>query len=138
MRLTFTVVDPLARRRADVVLDAEPEPVGLVELRVVSGPDAGGVFRLDPGVARIGGDPGASVGIEDPSLPATAVTVEIAFDGTAAVTPRTDLPTWLNGERLAGPAPWPLGGQLAVGWTVLELATPAYLLVRLGTGDLPS
>ncbi len=187
MRLTFTVVDPLAQRRADIILDTEPEatasrvgvalarllrpgsrvmtlyvegtavdprlalstsplregalvslddpagcpqpePAGLVEIRVVSGPDAGGVFRLDPGAAQIGGDPGATVGIEDPSLPATAVTIEVAAEGTVGtvvVTPRTDLPTWLNGERLAGSAPWPLGGQLAVGWTVLELAAPA-------------
>ncbi|MGH3773573.1 MAG: hypothetical protein ACRDRW_19635, partial [Pseudonocardiaceae bacterium] len=183
MRLTFTVVDPLVQRRADVVLDTEPEatasrvsaalarllrpssrtatlyvegtavdpqlpvsasplrdgtlvslddpagcpppePAGVVEIRVVSGPDAGGVFRLDPGVARIGGDPGATAGAEDSSLPPTAVTVEVAADGSVAVTPGTDLPTWLAGERLAGPAPWPLGGQLAVGWTVLELTAP--------------
>ncbi|MGH3721044.1 MAG: FtsK/SpoIIIE domain-containing protein [Pseudonocardiaceae bacterium] len=184
MRLTFTVVDPLVQRRADVVLDTAPEatasrvvtalarllrpgsrtatlyvegiavdprlpvsasplrdgalvslddpagcpppePAGVVEIRVVSGPDAGGVFRLDPGVAQIGGDPGAAVSIDDPSLAATAVTAEIAADGTVAVTPTTDLPSWLAGERLTGPTPWPLGGQLAVGWTVLELATPA-------------
>ncbi|MBV9141680.1 MAG: hypothetical protein JO115_12310, partial [Pseudonocardiales bacterium] len=184
MRLTFTVIDPAARRRADVVLDAapeatasrvgaaltgllrpgspratlyvegaavdpqlplsatplregvlvslddpagcpQPEPAGLAEIRVVSGPDAGGVFRLDRGVAHIGGDPGAAVGIEDPSLAPAAVMVEITADGTAVVTPRTDLPTWLDGQRLTGGAPWPLGAQLAVGWTVLELATPA-------------
>ncbi|MGH3865458.1 MAG: FtsK/SpoIIIE domain-containing protein [Pseudonocardiaceae bacterium] len=190
MRLTFTVVDPLAQQRADVVLDTEPEatasrvsaalarllrpgsraatlyvegtavdprlalsasplrdgalvslddpagcprpePAGLVEIRVVSGPDAGGVFRLDSGVTNLGGvthlsgDPQAEVVIVDPSLPATAITVEIAADGTATVTPRADLPAWLDGQRLAGPAPWPLGGQLALGWTVLELAAPA-------------
>ncbi|MGH3799083.1 MAG: FtsK/SpoIIIE domain-containing protein, partial [Pseudonocardiaceae bacterium] len=184
MRLTLTVVDTLTDRRADVVLDAEPEatasqvgaaiagfvrpgaqaatlyvegtavnprvslsaspvrdgalvslddpagclppePAGLVEIRVVSGPDAGGVFRLDPGVVHLGGDSGAAVPVEDPSLPPAAVTVEVDADGTVAVTPKTDLPTWLDGERLTGPAPWPVGGQLAVGWTVLELAAPA-------------
>jgi DNA segregation ATPase FtsK/SpoIIIE, S-DNA-T family len=195
MRVTFTVLDPVARRHADVVLDTgpevtagrvgaalarllrpglpaaslyvggtavdprlslpdsplragalvslgdpalcpRPEPAGLVEIRVVSGPDAGGVFRLDPGVAHIGADPGApvgtaveiavgiAVGIEDPSLPASAVTVGIAADGSATVTPSPDLPAWLDGQRLAGSAPWPVGGQLAVGWSVLELATP--------------
>ncbi|MGH3711044.1 MAG: FtsK/SpoIIIE domain-containing protein, partial [Pseudonocardiaceae bacterium] len=102
-----------------------PEPVGLVEVRVVSGPDAGGVFRLGCGVTNLGGDPQAAVGIEDPSLPATAATVATAADGTATVTPRTDLPTWLDGQRLTGPTRWPLGGQLALGWTVLELAAPA-------------
>ncbi len=184
MRLTLTAVDTLTERRADVVIDTEPEatasqigaaiagllrpgaqaaalyvegtavdprvslsasplrdgalvslddpagclrpePTGLVEIRVVSGPDAGGVFRLNPGVAHIGGDLDAAVPVEDPSLPPAAVTVEVAADGTAAVTPGTDLPTWLDGERLTGAAPWPVGGQLTVGWTMLELAAPA-------------
>ncbi|HKR51317.1 MAG TPA: hypothetical protein VJT72_17395 [Pseudonocardiaceae bacterium] len=39
------------------------------------------------------------------------------------MTPRTDLPTWLDGQRLTGASSWPVGGQLVVGWTVLELAT---------------
>lgn len=183
VRVTFTVVDSRAARRADVVLDTEPEvtanqvsatltrllrsgtralrlyvegaevdprlplsasplregavvsldgpagcprpePVGLVEIRVVSGPDAGGVFRLDPGVARIGNDSNATVRVEDSSLPATAVTVEIAADGSCCVTQAMESPTWLNGQRLTGPVPWPVGGQLAIGWTVLELARP--------------
>ncbi|MEO7196679.1 MAG: FtsK/SpoIIIE domain-containing protein [Pseudonocardiaceae bacterium] len=181
--MTFTVVDPRAGRRADVILDTQPEatanqvgaalagllrpgsrtarlyvdatevdprlslsasplwdgalvsledpagcprpePAGLAEIRVVSGPDAGGVFRLDPGVAHIGGDPAATVAIVDPSLLASAVTVDIAADGTAVVTPRTDSPSWLDGQRLTGPTAWPVGGQLVLGWTVLELATP--------------
>ncbi|MBV9013139.1 MAG: hypothetical protein JO272_14020 [Pseudonocardiales bacterium] len=184
MRVTFTVLDPVAQRRADVVLDTDPEvtagrvaaalarllrpgspvlglyvggtavdprlplpasplregalvslddpagcprpePAGLIEIRVVSGPDAGGVFRLDPGVAQIGADPGVAVGVGDPSLPAIAVTVVIAADGSATVTPATDLATWMDGQRITGSVPWPRGGQLAVGWSVLELATPA-------------
>jgi S-DNA-T family DNA segregation ATPase FtsK/SpoIIIE len=184
VRLMLTVVDPRAERRADVVVEAEPEvtasqvgaaivgllrpstssatlyvagaavdpraplsgsplrdgalvslndpagclqpePAGLVEVRVVSGPDAGGVFRLNPGVAHIGGEPDAAIPVEDPSLSPAAVAVDVAADGTAVVTPKTDLPTWLDGERLAGSSPWPVGGQLTIGWTVLELATPA-------------
>jgi DNA segregation ATPase FtsK/SpoIIIE, S-DNA-T family len=188
MRVTFTVLDPVAQRRADVVLDTDPEvvagrvgaaltrllrpgapaarlyvggtavdprlplsasplregalvslddpagcprpePAGLVEIRVVSGPDAGGVFRLDPGAAQIGGGspggPGATVGIADPSLPAIAVTVGIAADGSVTVTPATGLATWMDGQRITGPVPWPRGGQLAVGWSVLALAAPA-------------
>ncbi|MGH3871883.1 MAG: FtsK/SpoIIIE domain-containing protein [Pseudonocardiaceae bacterium] len=182
MRLTFTVVDPLARQRADVVLDAapevpagqvgaavtrllrpgaraatlyvggtavdpqlplsttplrdgtlaslddpaaglRPEPAGLVEIRVVSGPDAGGVFRLDPAVAQIG--PGATVSVQDPSLPPVAATVQVAADATTTVTPTPDLPTWLDGQRITESTPWPVGSQLAVGWTILELAVPA-------------
>ena len=102
-----------------------PEPAGLVEVRVVSGPDAGGVFRLDPGVMHLGGDPDAAVAVDDPSLPPASVKVEVGADGTCTVTPRSELPTWLDGERLAGPAPWPVGGQLTAGWTAFELAVPA-------------
>ncbi|MGH3693499.1 MAG: FtsK/SpoIIIE domain-containing protein [Pseudonocardiaceae bacterium] len=184
VRLTFTVVDSLTQRRADVVVDAHPEvtggqvgaaitrllrpgahpaalciegtaidpqlqlaatplregalvslddpagcprpePTGLIEVRVVSGPDAGGVFRMNPGVAHIGSDLHAAVAVADPSLPQSAVSLDVAADGSVAVTPRPDLPTWLDGERLSGPAPWPVGGQLVVGWTVFELAIPA-------------
>ena len=102
-----------------------PEPDGLIEVRVVSGPDAGGVFRLDPGVVHVGSDPDAAVAVEDPSLPPGAVEVEVRADGTCTVTPRAELPTWLDGERLTGPAPWPVGGQLTAGWTAFELAVPA-------------
>lgn len=184
MRLTVTVVDPRAARRADVVVDTEPEvtagqvgaaltrlvrsgapaadlyvegravhpelplsasalrdgatvslddpsgcprpePDGLVEVRVVSGPDAGGVFRLDQGVAEIGSDPAAALAVDDPSFPPVAVAVEVRVDAAATVTPRSELPIWLDGERLTGAASWPVGGQLAVGWTVFELAVPA-------------
>lgn len=184
VRLTFTVVDPVAGRHSDVLVDTEPEatvgqvsaavtglvrpgggsvplyvdgevvpagaplsasplrdgalvsldgpegcprpePAGLVEVRVVSGPDAGGVFRLDPGVELIGSGADVAVTVEDPTLPPVAVEVEVAADGTVTVTPRAELPSWLDGERLTGPAAWPVGGQLIVGWTVFELAVPA-------------
>ncbi len=101
-----------------------PEPAGLVEVRVVSGPDSGGVFRLPAGVADIGGASDAAVRVEDPSLPPAAATVEIAADGSATVTPKPGVEVWLDDERLAEPAPWRVGQRLAAGWSVVELAVP--------------
>lgn len=109
-----------------------PEPHGLVELRVVSGPDSGGVFRLGTGIATVGSVPEVAVAVDDPSVPPKAITVEVATDGTATVAPHAvvdawrqpGVDAWLDDERLTEPRPWPVGGQLAVGWTVIELAVP--------------
>lgn len=109
-----------------------PEPDGLVELRVVSGPDSGGVFRLHSGVVHIGNSRDAPVGVDDAGLSPKAVTVQVAANGDVTVAPhsgvdawRETMPdAWLDGERLTEQRSWPVGGQLAVGWTVVELAAP--------------
>lgn len=101
------------------------EPEGLVEIRVVSGPDAGGVFRLAPGSSSIGSDSAVSaVAFDDPSVPGEAVGVQVEPDGTVRVTPKSGQSVWLDGAPLGGTRIWRRGGQLAVGWTVVELATP--------------
>lgn len=102
-----------------------PEPGGLVELRVVSGPDSGGVFRLGSGIAQIGGVSEATVAVDDASLPPRAVTVGVAADGTVTATPQPGVDAWLDDEQLIVSTPWRVGGQLAVGWTVFELAAPS-------------
>jgi len=99
-----------------------PEPDGLVEVRVVSGPDSGGVFRLDHGVVRIGGGPDDAIAVDDPSVPPGAIDLEVRADKTCMVVPKGAVQTWLDGEQLAASAPWSVGGQLAVGWTVFELS----------------
>jgi hypothetical protein len=142
VRLTFTVVEPLAQRRADTILDTEPEatasrvgaalagllrPCSRVTTLYVkarrwirgwrcpprrcarahwsAGLDAGGVFRLDLRVAHIGGDPEATVGIEDPRSRGDR-TVELAgvLPGCCwhAVHPAAlpGLPLWEPGARL--------------------------------------
>ncbi|TLS41993.1 cell division protein FtsK [Streptomyces montanus] len=131
------------------------EPTGLVELRVASGPAAGAVHRLGIGRYDIGSGPASAIRIDDPELPARALTLSIATDGTCQVALQGKLKddqrelldqrdrdskdgkdekgdrgnkgkdkdnrgVTLDGEPLDG-TDWPLGAQIAVGNTLLEL-----------------
>ncbi|MEU7584368.1 FtsK/SpoIIIE domain-containing protein [Streptomyces sp. NPDC041068] len=153
------------------------EPSGLVELRIASGTAAGAVHRLGIGRYDIGSGPASYIRVDDPEMPARALTLSVATDGTCQVTvhgsdkdkqgvtldgapydeekdepePTTAVP--LEGEskkerkarearekqerkewkerkearakaRAAGPrdtVDWPLGAQVALGNTLLEL-----------------
>jgi DNA segregation ATPase FtsK/SpoIIIE, S-DNA-T family len=107
VRLTFTVVDPLAQQRADVVVDTEPQVsasrVGAALARLLRpGSRAANLYvegtAVDPRLA-LSASPlrdGALVSLDDPAgcpRPEPAGLVEIAADGSVAVTPRMDLPT---------------------------------------------
>ncbi|MFE9686007.1 FtsK/SpoIIIE domain-containing protein [Streptomyces sp. NPDC006285] len=123
------------------------EPTGLVELRVASGPAAGSVHRLGIGRYDIGSGPAAALRIDDPELAPRALTLSVATDGTCQVAVHDhrddhgngrgdgrgndhgaaadgddkDRPAvTLDGEPLEG-RDWPLGAQIAVGNTLLEL-----------------
>ncbi|WNI15973.1 FtsK/SpoIIIE domain-containing protein [Actinacidiphila sp. ITFR-21] len=85
------------------------EPAGVVELRVVGGPDAGAVHRLGIGRVEIGRGPAARIRIEDSELAARAAVLTVSMNGSCQVT--------VDG----GTKEWPLGGQLALGNTLLEL-----------------
>ncbi|MEU3849577.1 FtsK/SpoIIIE domain-containing protein [Streptomyces sp. NPDC029554] len=126
------------------------EPTGLVELRVVGGPAAGFVHRLGVGRYDIGSGAASYVRIDDPEVDARALTLSVATDGTCRVAVHTDKEhVTLDGTPLAGddketsggdkgrkrkskkgeqeqdaddgPAEWPLGAQIGVGNTLLEL-----------------
>lgn len=103
------------------------EPTGLVELRVVGGPAAGHVHRLGVGRYDIGSGPAAQLRVDDPELDARALTLSVATDGTCQVTVHTGTDdkntVSLDGTKISetdGGA-WPLGAQIAVGNTLLEL-----------------
>ncbi|MCW8379540.1 FtsK/SpoIIIE domain-containing protein [Streptomyces justiciae] len=109
------------------------EPTGLVELRVVGGPVAGFVHRLGVGRYDIGSGPASYIRIDDPELDARALTLSVATDGTCQVAVHTKAesdddpaPVTLDGEPIkeekGDKTDWPLGGQIAVGNTLLELA----------------
>ncbi|MGC5039459.1 FtsK/SpoIIIE domain-containing protein [Streptomyces sp. DT190] len=126
------------------------EPTGLVELRVVGGPAAGFVHRLGVGRYDIGSGAAAYVRIDDPEVDARALTLSVATDGTCRVAVHMDREhVTLDGKFLAeseedqgakkkgdkkkdqerkkeekkdGPAEWPLGAQIGIGNTLLELA----------------
>lgn len=111
------------------------EPTGIVEFRVAGGPAAGAVHRLGVGRYDIGSGPAAPIRIDDPELAARAATLSIAIDGKCDVTLHGvdkkdaskkkdddddgDRPR-LDGEDFDGGS-WPLGSQLALGNTLLEI-----------------
>ncbi|MGP4044742.1 FtsK/SpoIIIE domain-containing protein [Streptomyces sp. 2A115] len=118
------------------------EPTGVVEFRVVGGPAAGAVHRLGVGRYDIGSGPAAPIRIDDPELAPRAATLSIAIDGTCQVTLHGDkngkgeksgnndkgdtrstssppIPR-LDGAELDGDD-WPLGSQLAIGNSLLEI-----------------
>ncbi|MEV7244194.1 FtsK/SpoIIIE domain-containing protein [Streptomyces sp. NPDC093248] len=109
------------------------EVTGIVELRVAGGPDAGPVHRLGLGRTDIGRGPAAHVRVDDPALAEHALTLTVAPDGRCTVrasgarrvsldgvplTARADSEQDGDGTVRAG---WPLGSQLAVGGSLLEL-----------------
>ncbi|MFD7057939.1 FtsK/SpoIIIE domain-containing protein [Streptomyces sp. NPDC059906] len=110
------------------------EPTGVVEFRVAGGPAAGAVHRLGVGRYDIGSGPAAHLRIDDPELATRAATLSIAMDGTCDVALHGIEPKKagdeekgggsrprLDGEGFDGGS-WPLGSQLALGNTLLEIA----------------
>jgi S-DNA-T family DNA segregation ATPase FtsK/SpoIIIE len=91
---------------------------GLPELRVVSGPDAGGVLVLAPGTAVVVGSAGA-VRVADPGLAAEHCRLSLRSDGATV----EDLGggAWVDGTRVDGQALIPYGGLLRVADTTLQL-----------------
>jgi S-DNA-T family DNA segregation ATPase FtsK/SpoIIIE len=99
-----------------------PEPAGPVELRVVGGPAAGRVHRLSLGSADVGSSALATVRILDPAVPAHALTVTVDARGQATVAAPAGAGVLLGRRPLAGAAAWHPGQQVAVGFSLLELA----------------
>ncbi|MFF0190080.1 FtsK/SpoIIIE domain-containing protein [Streptomyces sp. NPDC005244] len=114
------------------------EPTGLVELRVAGGPAAGAVHRLGIGRYDIGSGAASYIRIDDPELPSRALTLSVATDGTCRLDvhgekagegrEQGEEPDRKGGVRLDGEPfasldgdSWPLGGQVAVGNTLLQL-----------------
>ncbi|MFG2790571.1 FtsK/SpoIIIE domain-containing protein [Streptomyces sp. NPDC048419] len=115
------------------------EPTGVVEFRVAGGPAAGAVHRLGVGRYDIGSGPAAHIRIDDPELAQRAATLSIAIDGACTVALHgiekkdtadkddnrekheggSDHPR-LDGEDFDGGS-WPLGSQLALCNTLLEI-----------------
>ncbi|MFJ9565623.1 FtsK/SpoIIIE domain-containing protein [Streptomyces fuscichromogenes] len=96
------------------------EPTGVVEFRVAGGPAAGAVHRLGVGRYDIGTGAASHLRVEDPELPARAATLTIAIDGTCTVQTHVE-DARLDGEEFKGSGDWPLGGQLGLGNTLLEI-----------------
>jgi S-DNA-T family DNA segregation ATPase FtsK/SpoIIIE len=108
---------------------AEPrEPVGLLELHVVAGPDAGAVHRLSPGEHGIGRAVEARVRLADPDVSRLHAVLRVGVGADAATTVH-DLGS-TNGTTVDGETvdrdgcPLRPGQLLRVGDTRLSLAVP--------------
>ncbi|MFJ3778868.1 FtsK/SpoIIIE domain-containing protein [Streptomyces sp. NPDC090075] len=101
-------------------LPREPEPEGRTEVRLVSGPGAGTVFRLVPGDYDIGSGPLCRIRLAD-GAPPLAARVRVRLDGGAELLMANG--ALVDGKPAQGPAPWREGSQLAVGDILLELTS---------------
>ncbi|MGH3320754.1 MAG: FtsK/SpoIIIE domain-containing protein [Streptosporangiaceae bacterium] len=115
------------RDGAVVSLDAEgaagtivAEPKGVVELRVSGGPNAGSVHRLGIGAVAVGTAAECAVRIVDEHVASYALHV-VAGPAETTVEPYQGVGAILDGDPLTGPTPWPIGGVLTLGDTVLAL-----------------
>lgn len=98
-----------------------PPPTGVGEVRVVNGPGAGRVHRLDLGRTVIGHQaPGLD--LPDTELPADALTISARPGGLVDVIPAPGTAFLLDGVEHTERRSWPHGGYLQAGRTVLELA----------------
>ncbi|MFD5397634.1 FtsK/SpoIIIE domain-containing protein [Streptomyces sp. NPDC127097] len=98
-------------------------PHGSARLRVVSGPDAGGVHLLHGGQIRIGRSADADVPLDDPDVSRLHCTVTVEPDGSVSVADlRSTNGTVVDGTDLGEhPAPLPPGALLRLGESALRL-----------------
>jgi S-DNA-T family DNA segregation ATPase FtsK/SpoIIIE len=103
-------------------LPVEPEAEGRTEIRVVSGPGAGTVFRLVPGDYDIGSAESCRIRLSaEEGTPSLAARVRIRLDGTAELLVAEN--ALLDGRPVPGGHRWREGNQLAVGDILLELTS---------------
>ncbi|MER7400841.1 FHA domain-containing protein, partial [Streptomyces sp. NPDC000151] len=98
-------------------------PAGPARLRVVSGPDAGGVHLLHGGQIRIGRSTDADVPLDDPDVSRMHCAVTVAPDGAVTVADlRSTNGTAVDGADLDDrPVPLPPGALLRIGESALRL-----------------
>ncbi|GAA2079147.1 FtsK/SpoIIIE domain-containing protein [Pseudolysinimonas kribbensis] len=99
----------------------------LVELRIVSGPDAGAVAPAWRGSITIGSAPDAGLRIDD-GIRVRPIELVVDIETADAVTVRAAAETTtalLDGAPINPEAvPWPLGGQIELAGRLIELAAP--------------
>ncbi|WP_407566603.1 FHA domain-containing protein [Streptomyces sp. 184] len=105
----------------------EADAAAVTSLRVVAGPDAGGVHLLHGGQIRIGRSADADVPLDDPDVSRLHCALTVTSDGRVTV---EDLGS-TNGTTVDGrtvgrtPVPLPADAVLRVGESALRIASPA-------------
>ncbi|ANZ18389.1 FtsK/SpoIIIE family protein,FHA domain-containing protein [Streptomyces noursei ATCC 11455] len=101
-------------------------PHGSARLRVVSGPDAGGVHLLHGGQVRIGRSADADVPLDDPDVSRLHCAVTVEPDGSVYIADlRSTNGTIVDGTELGDLAvPLPPGALLRIGESALRLQSP--------------
>ena len=101
------------------------EERGLVEVRVVGGPGAGAVHRLDIGEHLIGPANACRVRIAgDPADPPVSARLRLFPDGRCELIPVSKQRILLERDEVTGPTPWPFTAQLAIGRVLLSVSRP--------------
>ena len=94
------------------------------ELRVVGGPDAGGIHLLQAGLVRVGRSSSADVPVDDPDVSRFHLALDVSADGRVSVADSGST----NGTVLDGrpvgqePRPVPPGALIGLGETLLRIA----------------
>ena len=115
----------------------EPPLPGLVELRVVGGPDAGAVHLLAPGTVLLGRQ--AAVSVDDPGVSREHCRLTLTDAGATVEDLGSTNGTWIDGASIGGPTPLPYDGLLRIGDSTLQLvpsAEPPAPVVPTGDGRL--
>ncbi|MEU5522460.1 FtsK/SpoIIIE domain-containing protein [Streptomyces sp. NPDC047860] len=105
-------VGPLLRRG---------EPAGRYELRVAGGPASGRVVRLGVGAATAGAAPSCSLPLTDASLPPVALRLTVDMKGGTTLAPENGAEVLLDDRPVTSGTPWPPGGVVRVGDSLLVL-----------------
>jgi S-DNA-T family DNA segregation ATPase FtsK/SpoIIIE len=101
------------------------EPAGLVEVRVVSGPSSGRIYRLGAGEFEIGSDRRAAIRLPDEARVAgRCLRLRITPDGQCVAQGFPEGEAQLDGESLLGEMCWRPGSVLRVGEVLIDLAQP--------------
>ncbi|WP_030221988.1 FtsK/SpoIIIE domain-containing protein [Streptomyces sp. NRRL WC-3626] len=115
------------------------EPVGQYELRVAGGPASGRVVRLGAGAATAGSAPTCSLPLSDTTLPPVALRITIDMKGGTTLAPEGGAEILLDDRPVTSGAPWPLGGVVRAGDSLLVLdrvAEPDAHLSAMSEGGL--
>lgn len=98
-------------------LTAAPLGPALLSCDVVSGPSTGRLLELRPGRFTIGRDPGCDLHLEDPTVSARQIVLEVAGDGSTTIAPAgpTTNPILLDGVEVVEPVALDMSGTVGDG-----------------------